>query len=389
MERRNFMIKTSQMMTVSMFISAVVGSPIFAGTTPKLQKPERWTKRPKPSDFDQPILKAIALGINAPSPHNTQSWKFKIVDEQEMLLYVDENRLLPATDPPSRQIHMGAGCFIETLIIGASSLGYQTQVNYFPEGYQSQADFGQKPVASIRLKEGGAKDPLADYIYKRQTNRKSYTAEKISQATFESIKANAGKSHSRLIFRNEDLTDLKNIFYQGLDIESRTYRTNEETRRLFSFNEKQRAKKRYGLSMPQMGYEGLTKTIVELAVDNGNPKKWHDPKTIDKSMKSIKKAIDSTQGVVCWISPSNSYLDWIASGRDFVRFSLSLCQFGMYAHPYNQALQEFDEMEELSVELDRIWDVKAGEKIQMMVRIGKSKAPYYSYRQHLQSYLLE
>ncbi|WP_215225289.1 Acg family FMN-binding oxidoreductase [Echinicola shivajiensis] len=388
MRRRNFMIKAGQMMTVSMFMSAAVDSSILAASNPKLQKPERWKKRPKPNDFDQPILKAIALGINAPSPHNTQSWKFKIVDELEMLLYVDENRLLPATDPPSRQIHMGAGCFIETLVIGASSLGYQTQVDYFPEGYYDASDFGQKPVAFIRIEEGGAKDPLADYIYKRQTNRKAYTAEKISQATFENVKITAGKSHSRLLFKNEDLTALKNIFYQGLDIESRTYRTNEETRLLFSFSEKQRAEKRYGLSMPQMGYEGLSKTIVELAVDNGNPKKWHDPKTIDKSMKSIKKAIDSTQGVVCWISPSNDFQDWLASGRDFVRFSLSLSKHEMYSHPYNQVIQEFDEMKKLSKELDQIWDVQAGEKIQMMVRIGKCKAPYYSYRLHLQNYLI-
>ncbi len=61
--------------------------------------------------IDQPILLAIVAGTSAPNPHNTQAWRFRIHGDLEMSLYVDPERLLPATDPSSRQIHIGQGTF--------------------------------------------------------------------------------------------------------------------------------------------------------------------------------------------------------------------------------------------------------------------------------------
>ena len=66
-----------------------------------------------------PILsKAISYGITAPNPHNTQAWKVKILNPTSFLLYVDEKRLVTASDPPTRQIHVGQGTFIETVTVG-------------------------------------------------------------------------------------------------------------------------------------------------------------------------------------------------------------------------------------------------------------------------------
>ena len=122
-------------------------------------------KRPDPDLFEQPVVKAVAFGINAPSPHNTQSWEFKILNDHEMYLYVDEKYLLPATDPPARQIHIGAGCFLETMVQGATLIGYDAVVTLFPEGYSSSVDFGNKSVAKVSLRRTeNTPSPLAGYI---------------------------------------------------------------------------------------------------------------------------------------------------------------------------------------------------------------------------------
>ncbi|MCF6222142.1 MAG: hypothetical protein L3J34_00305 [Flavobacteriaceae bacterium] len=34
----------------------------------------QYEKRANPNDYTKPVMKAIAYGITAPSPHNTQSW---------------------------------------------------------------------------------------------------------------------------------------------------------------------------------------------------------------------------------------------------------------------------------------------------------------------------
>jgi hypothetical protein len=101
-----------------------------------------------------PLLsKAISFGIKAPNPHNTQAWKIKILDAESFLLYVDETRLLPASDPPARQIHLGQGTFIEMLSVGMTGEGYETLVDYFPEGEYVSEECGRKPVARITVQK--------------------------------------------------------------------------------------------------------------------------------------------------------------------------------------------------------------------------------------------
>jgi hypothetical protein len=349
-----------------------------------------YKKRPNPKDFSQPILKAIAIGINSPSPHNTQSWKFKVINDASMYLFINENILLPATDPPSRQIHIGAGCFIETLVIGATSIGYKSTVSYFPEGYESPNDFGKKPVAKIELtKSTESADLLASYIDTRKTNRRKYKGDIISKQDFQALKELTGNSYSQLVFVNENFNPYFEIFNKGLEIESRTFRTNEETRELFRFSEKQRAEKGDGLSIPQMGYSGIMKFLAERSLDNGNKEKWHSDKSIKLSMKNITKAIESSKGIVFWITETNNHEDWVKTGRDYVRFSLALTKQNLYAHPYNQAIQEYDEMKSIRDDLDKLLNIKANQKIQMIVRIGRSSKPYLSYRRPLDSYIIK
>lgn len=394
MERRDFIVKTGTVMTTTMFLASFGGSKLFASSLSDLNYTDKKDKdkRPNPSDFEQPILKAIALGVNAPSPHNTQSWKFKILNDNEMLFYVDETILLPATDPPSRQIHIGAGCFIETLVIGATTFGYETLVNYFPEKYNSESDFGKKPVAKISLiKKEISEHTLAKEIYKRQTNRREYKGSIITQNEFNDISKLAGSSHSKMIFVNDEV-EMKNyfdIFYKGFEIESKTFRTNEETRHLFRFSEKERAEKRDGISIPQMGFKGIMKWLAENSLDNGNKEKWHSEKSINLSLKNILTGIESTKGIVFWKTEQNDFIDWIKTGRDYVKFNLATTQLGLFVHPYNQAIQEYDEMKPVRNELNKAINIKNNETIQMIVRIGRSSTQYYSYRRNVKNYLTE
>ena len=230
MERRDFIVRSGTMLPAATFLTMFGNSNNFFGAD------HDSAKRPDPDGFSQPILKAIAIGINAPSPHNTQSWKFRVLDDTAMYRYVNESILLPATDPPVRQIHLGAGCFIETLVIGASSLRFKSRVSYFPEGYESSNDFGIKPVAKIELlTAAGESDSLSGYINARQTNRRGYEGPVISNPEFQTLKEWSGNSQARLVFINENLESYFNSFNKGFEIESRTFRTNEETRNCSAF----------------------------------------------------------------------------------------------------------------------------------------------------------
>src|SRR5687768_7846701 len=57
----------------------------------------------------------LSHAILAPHSHNLQSWLVDLSRPGEIILYCDRTRLLPETDPLSRQIMMSHGTFLELL----------------------------------------------------------------------------------------------------------------------------------------------------------------------------------------------------------------------------------------------------------------------------------
>jgi hypothetical protein len=389
MTRREFLVKSGTVITAAAFASALGGAGKVLADARGPSGKSYGGKRPDPSTFPQPVMKAIAMGINAPNSHNVQSWKFLILDDFQMNLYVDEKRLLPATDPPARQIHMSAGCFLETMTQGATLIGCEAEVALFPEGYSSAADFGRKPVAKVSLKQTGkVPSPLADYITRRQTSRETYTGHMVTDSELQGLKDLSGNQHSELFFYNDDLSGFFDVFYEAFAIESRTYATNEETRGWFRFSEAERREKRDGLSVPQGGMSGLVKVFAEASLKDGDEKTWHSEKSIEGSLKNFKKGLESSKGLVIWKTKTNGFEDWVRAGMDYARFGLAMTKMGFYAHPYNQVIQEYPEMNELRERFDSMMGVSEPEKIQMIVRIGRSKTPYYSYRRNVDDFMI-
>jgi hypothetical protein len=353
----------------------------------------QYERRANPDDYSKPILKAIAYGITAPSPHNTQSWYLDTISETEMFLYV--KHVLPETDPPARQIMMGAGCFIELVNVGMSQEGFVTNVNYFPQGdFQLTANkMSDKPVAKITLvkDENIKKDVLYDYIYQRGTNRKPYKGKMITQNEFEIIQTLMGNYHSQLQFvtGKEQMQPYLDIFSQAMEIETRTKATNEETRRKFRFSEKEIEEKKDGISLQQMGYDGFILKIATKSLNNGDSLTWHSEKNFKATMKGINKGIYSSKGLIFFKTETNTKLDWIKSGRDYARFNIAIAKMGIVTHPYNQVIQEYSEMEELQKKFNTLSKVKNGEKTQMIVRIGRAKISYKSWRKEVEDYIME
>jgi hypothetical protein len=108
-------------------------------------------------------LYVLSYAILAPNPHNMQPWIVDLRQPGQIDLYGDPSRLLPQSDPFSRQILIGHGAFLELLDLAASAAGHRTKITYFPKG-----EFGdridERPIASIRLIPDATRkrDPLFD-----------------------------------------------------------------------------------------------------------------------------------------------------------------------------------------------------------------------------------
>jgi hypothetical protein len=122
--------------------------------------------------YPDPMRRALSYAILALNSHNRQPWVVDLQNSTEAVLTCDLQRLLPDTDPFSRQITIGLGCFLELFTQAASHNGYRAQITLFPQGEPGR-QLNEKPIARLRLIEDSQLTPdlLFAYALDRRTNR--------------------------------------------------------------------------------------------------------------------------------------------------------------------------------------------------------------------------
>ena len=375
--RKKFLYSSTPLLTVPLFLEQ-------CGTHPRLTGPDGADpiQNARSNGMSDPILMAINVGITAPNSHNTQPWKFRIISPLEMILYVDEKRILPVTDPPVRQVHISQGTFLELLSIGASQLGYSAKIELFPEGTYPSIEPGKKPVAHVQLvKDASAPDSLYSMVAERHTNRAEYEGPMISPAELEKVEADAGAGYAkRVAIYGDDMKPYLPLMNSAMELETMTYRLSDETRGWFRFSDREIQEKRDGLGLPDQGVTGFTRWMIETFFLSREPEKFHDPANNKLFLDRYKKKIDSARALYYWSTSSNTIVDWVKTGRDYARFQLAMMKAGLRMHPLSQILQEFPEMDDLRAKFEKISGVSAPAKIQMIVRIGRSDYKYFTPR---------
>lgn len=342
--------------------------------------------------YAEPALKAINFGITAPNAHNTQAWKFRILNPNEFLLFVDEKRILPVTDITTRQIHISQGTFLEIMKIGSRGFGYNTDIKFFPEGEYPISEIGKRPVAKISLSPAGKNSAgmLFKEIKNRATNRTKYEGALITIE--ESVKileqATPMNTKTSFVLSEETMKPYIDLFYESMKLETKNIRLADESRTWFRFSDKEIQEKRDGIALPGNGVTGFTRWMAETFFIGPEPEKFHDPKGTDVFMKRYKENIESAKGIVYWQTKTNGLKDWVLAGMDYARFQLAITGMGFVMHPMSQILQEYPEMQNLQKKFDLLTGISAPSKIQMIVRIGRSDFRYMTPRRNLRSMLL-
>jgi hypothetical protein len=381
MERRHFLLASGTLVTTAM---------LFKLANPLEKEPggvlkDAKDRRPDPGKYPAPILKALTLGLNAPNPHNTQAWKFKIINELEAVFFVDEKRLLPATDPRARQIHIGCGSFITLFQLGAASLGYSTTVEYLPEGNYSLSETGKKPVAKLSLQKRDIReDVLIKQIFTRQTTRTLYQGNIVTDDEFKRVIALTNPLYSsvELINNPKTLSPALELLYKGMEVECYDWNAFDESRKWFRVKDDISSKKD-GINLRVGGTSpGLNLWLTETLLQGYSKKIWHSNYAIQGILKSHYEKVMSSKGLVIFKTNSNNLIDWIKCGQDYARFQLAAYNQGFCMNPLSQVLQEYTSMKKLYDQFNQMMQVQEPVKIQMAVRIGRSDPIEYSYRRN-------
>ncbi|RLM84257.1 nitroreductase [Halobellus sp. Atlit-38R] len=84
---------------------------------------------PAGASMDEKIRFLLRYAILAPSSHNSQPWRFRVLGN-EVDIAVDESRWLDAADPTKRELYISVGCAIENLCVAAEHFEVEPRVEY-------------------------------------------------------------------------------------------------------------------------------------------------------------------------------------------------------------------------------------------------------------------
>jgi nitroreductase len=79
------------------------------------------------------VLEAASL---APSLHNSQPWRFRVLPHQ-IELHADLDRNLPATDPEQRELRLSCGAALLNLRLALQGHGVRPLVTLLPTSYRA------------------------------------------------------------------------------------------------------------------------------------------------------------------------------------------------------------------------------------------------------------
>lgn len=311
--------------------------------------------------------KALSYALLAPNPHNRQPWIVDLGTEDTVTLYVDTNRLLPETDPFSRQITIGLGCFLEVMRMAAAEHGYRVDLDLFPQGEDLTA-LDQRPVAHARFVSDASiqPDPLFAHVLARRSLKEPFdTTLPVAETALAELAAAVRHTRFGGSVDPDDIADLRELSRAALLIEIETPNTYKESVDLFRIGHREVNADPDGIDFSGPMFEALSLTGLftrDSALDTSSM-------AYQSGLDAVLANTETAMGHIWLVSVSNTRRDQILAGADWVRLNLATTALGLGTQPLSQALQEYPEMEGLYREIHNRLAPDGG-TVQMFARIG-------------------
>jgi hypothetical protein len=370
--------------------SSVLIPGLFSGCdAQQISALDSW-RGPDPVETDIRII-VLSYALLAPNPHNKQSWIIDLKSPESFDLYVDPKRLLPDTDPPFRQIHIGQGTFLENLDLAAGHFGYSTHIDYFPQGLYDNNVLENKPVAFIQLLKSTnvSSDPLFASIVKRQSNMRVFSNVALSDVQLESIRAVVPLADTdRYLTVTTDLQQRKKLAEfatRAMTIEVANRQRNEESINMFRFNDDELNRFRDGFGVPQRGADGIKKYLIEHLLISRKAFLAEGSSFAAQSIEGTRDQAESAAAFGWLVSKGNSRLDQVKVGRIYNRINLTATAVGVAMRPMSQVLQEYTDMAALQKEFKAYLQIPAEHTVQMFFRLGIAEPTRPTARRRLSS----
>jgi hypothetical protein len=316
--------------------------PVAPGTAERLGLPE-------------PVAASLALASLAPSSHNAQMWKIRVLSESEVLVMLDEKRLLPAVDPERREALLSMGAFLENLVRGAATQGLEAKV-VLP----AEEPLGVE-IARVRFQPGPARAGTLEALLSRDTFRGALPQEDLPRETVEAL---AGTAPSRWVFFPAGSAGgswIRDSLAEANRVQASRDAVQEELAGWLRFSPKSVSRHRDGLTPAGMGLSMPVRAFMALffSEESATGKSFREA-----GIKKAHEQVDSCAGFFVLASPDGKSRSILQAGRDLEAFWLEAVRKGVAVHPMSQVLEESPWKEQIASRLG----IRG--TVQMVLRVG-------------------
>ncbi|MEM7053653.1 MAG: Tat pathway signal protein [Pseudomonadota bacterium] len=270
------------------------------------------------------IEEFIRYATLAANSHNTQPWRFEIV-EQGVCIRPDFSRRTPSVDPDDHHLWISLGCAAENFMIAARAHGYVCSKQY---------DSAMDSAIRIDLEPGPIQaDDLYQAIPLRQSTRSHYDGRAVSKDNLTRLQLTLTMDgvSARFLTEPSQLEVLARFVARANDVQFDDAVFMQELKYWLRFNSREAEAHADGL------FSGCT----------GNPS---IPGWLGRGLFSLllrKKAarkqyveqIQSSAGVVVFMADRADPAHWIQVGRSFQRFALQATALGIRHAHINQPIE--------------------------------------------------
>ena len=287
----------------------------------------------------------LAHAILAPHSHNLQSWLVDLRQPGLITLYCDRSRLLPETDPFSRQMMLSQGTFLELLDLAARQMGLRADIELFPQGEFGPVAIDQRPTAVIRLQADAnvRPDPLFQQVFKRRTNREAYAPTAPSAEAMAAIASSASAASTTVGFVGQAqaaaLAQHRQIAMDAWRIELETPRTILESYHYLRIGPSEINQHRDGISLNKP----FVRAVTALGLFDRTKAPAPGDSNIAAQIKEFNAKLATTPAFFWMTTQGNSRSTQVLAGRAYARAQLAATAQGLGMQPLSQALQEYPE----------------------------------------------
>ncbi|HEY6805260.1 MAG TPA: hypothetical protein VI306_16915 [Pyrinomonadaceae bacterium] len=326
----------------------------------------------------------LTTAVRAPSPHNVQPWRLRIVSDDEADLFIDSSRTLPKEDPTGSFIILTMGMFLEALRLLAANNGFALTYDNYHEPAWYAAEIPKLtqqtflPFARLRLTPTTQSDFDPSLFLKRRTSRLSLKPDPIPNDIIKNLKLLANESDQRFeVVMDQDAIERileKNVEALFEDLNNPLY--HDEIVEWFRFTDSSSNKTRDGLD-----YRCMNTSRSAFWLSARVPQLLKLPVT----SQILAKVYRSQLGLVPTIGMLSGEF-WeaekaFATGSFLMRFWLETAKYNLYLHPYGNLVTNKKAAAWLHKEtgIPDIW---------LIFKIGYSAVPPKSHRRSVEEILI-